>query len=183
MSESDIRAQFTSLTDKQRDVLDLLIAHKTSKEIARELGISPHTVDQRIQFAKSKLGADSRGEVALAYRRLLDSLAREQDEALAGMAKDRGEPSDPLTYEETRIAADRPPADTDRANDAAIPAAPARQDRAGAEDYRVAPDLFEGRHGTVMRLGAIVIFAVLLVFVALGSIMMFDQLSRSMAGR
>lgn len=183
MSESDIRAQFTSLTDKQRDVLDLLIAHKTSKEIARELGISPHTVDQRIQFAKGKLGAETRGEVALAYRRLLDGMARQQEgEAPATVAKDHGEASEPSTYKETRIAAAPPPADTDRANDAAVPAASARQDRAAAEDYRVAPDLFEGRNGTVMRLGAIAMLAILLVFVALGSLMMFDQLSRSVAG-
>lgn len=174
MSESDIRAQFSSLTGKQREVLDLLIAHKTSKEIARELGISPHTVDQRIQFAKGKLGVDSRGEVAVAYRRLLSA-----------MANDHGEPSGPVAYEETRIAAEAAPADTDGANDVAIPAAPAPDDRegAGAGDYRVAPDLFEGRNGTVMRLGGIAVLAVLLVFVALGSVMMFDQLSRSLAGR
>jgi len=173
MSDSDIRGQFASLTDKQREVLDLLIAHKTSKEIARELGISPHTVDQRIQFAKAKLGADSRGEVALAYRRLLDAMAR-----------DHGEPSEPLSYEETRIAADPPPADTGRANDAAqSPVSAPSQERAAAEDYRVAPDLFEGRNGTVMRLGTIAVLAVLLVFVALGAVMMFDQLSRSLIGR
>jgi hypothetical protein len=53
-------------------VLDLLIEHKTSKEIARELGISPHTVDQRIQFAKEKLGANSRSEVAQLYRQLVE---------------------------------------------------------------------------------------------------------------
>ncbi|MDE2442643.1 MAG: LuxR family transcriptional regulator, partial [Betaproteobacteria bacterium] len=32
------------LTDKQLDALNLLVKHKTSKEISRELGISPHTV-------------------------------------------------------------------------------------------------------------------------------------------
>ena len=49
-SESEI--VLAGLTAKQREVLDLLIEHKTSMEIARRLGISPHTVDQRIQFAK-----------------------------------------------------------------------------------------------------------------------------------
>ena len=63
----------SGLTEKQRQVLDLLIDHKTSKEIARELRISPHTVDQRIQFAKDKLGARSRSDVAVIYRRLLVS--------------------------------------------------------------------------------------------------------------
>src|SRR5262245_49126162 len=64
------------LTDKQREVLDLLLEHKTSKEIARLLRISPHTVDQRIQFAKDKLGANSRSEAAVAYRRLLETYER-----------------------------------------------------------------------------------------------------------
>src|SRR6185503_13939202 len=74
------------LTAKQREVLDLLIEHKTSKEIARLLGISPHTVDQRIFFAREKLGVTSRGEVAVAYRRLVGVSGR-------------------TTYQETRIAA------------------------------------------------------------------------------
>lgn len=48
----DSRTGLQGLTRKQRQVLDLLIEHKTSKEIARRLSISPHTVDQRTQFAK-----------------------------------------------------------------------------------------------------------------------------------
>jgi len=59
-----------SLTEKQREVLDLLLEHKTSKEISRKLGISPHTVDQRMTQARVKLGLANRGEVANAYRRL-----------------------------------------------------------------------------------------------------------------
>ena len=64
-------AILSTLTDKQRAVLDLLIDHKTSKEISRLLGISPHTVDQRIMLARAKLGVTSRSEVAQAYRRLV----------------------------------------------------------------------------------------------------------------
>lgn len=173
MSESDIRGPLDALTDKQREVLDLLIAHKTSKEIARELGISHHTVDQRIQFAKTKLGVDSRGEVAVAYRALL---ARN---TVAG----HGEPSGPPTYEEPRIVVLPSPADTGMANGAAPPAPPshATGGDGGKADYRVAPDLFEGQGGTIMRLGAIAVIAVLLVFVVLGAVLMFDHLSRSLA--
>ncbi|WP_347301920.1 helix-turn-helix transcriptional regulator [Croceibacterium sp. TMG7-5b_MA50] len=161
-----------ALTDKQREVLDLLIAHKTSKEIARELGISHHTVDQRIQFAKTKLGVESRGEVAVAYRALLD-----------GMANGHGETSGPPTYEEPRIVVVPSPVDIGGANDAAPPAppAPAPAGEGSPADHRVAPDLFEGQGGTIMRLGAIAVLAVLLVFVVLGAVMMYDQLSRSMA--
>lgn len=72
MSTSAATAQhiLNSLTEKQREVLDRLIQHKTSKEIARELGISPHTVDQRIQFSKKKLNVGSRREAAERYREL-----------------------------------------------------------------------------------------------------------------
>jgi DNA-binding CsgD family transcriptional regulator len=55
------------LTDKQRAVMDLVLEHKSSKEIARALSISPFTVDQRISAVRQKLGGSSRGEAARAY--------------------------------------------------------------------------------------------------------------------
>jgi DNA-binding CsgD family transcriptional regulator len=58
-----------ALTEKQRAVLDLVLEHKSSKEIARVLCISPYTVDQRIQAVRRKLGVSSRGEVARVYAR------------------------------------------------------------------------------------------------------------------
>lgn len=67
---TEAQALLASLTDKQRQVLELLAQHKSSKEIARTLGISPYTVDQRITAAKHKLQAGGRGEVARLYRRL-----------------------------------------------------------------------------------------------------------------
>lgn len=60
------------LTIKQREVLDLVLNHKSSKEIARTLNISPYTVDQRIAAARQKLGSASRGELARSYSRLLE---------------------------------------------------------------------------------------------------------------
>jgi len=59
-----------ALTLKQREVLEFIMEHKTSKEISRLLGISPHTVDQRVTQARAKLGMNRRGEVASEYRRL-----------------------------------------------------------------------------------------------------------------
>ena len=55
------------LTAKQIEVLELLLQHNSSKEIARTLAISPYTVDQRIAAARKKLGASSRAELARAY--------------------------------------------------------------------------------------------------------------------
>ena len=59
-----------TLTEKQREVLDLVLMHKSSKEIARMLEISPYTVDQRITAARQKLGSTTRGDLARSYSRL-----------------------------------------------------------------------------------------------------------------
>ncbi len=52
------------LSPGQVEVLLLVDLHHSSKEIAARLGISPHTVDQRIRLALEKLGVDRRGEAA-----------------------------------------------------------------------------------------------------------------------
>lgn len=52
------------LTQGQRECLRLVLAHKSSKDIARELAISSHTVDQRLKAAMRILGASSRVEAA-----------------------------------------------------------------------------------------------------------------------
>lgn len=57
------------LTDKQRQCLHLVVLRKSSKEIARELGISKPTVDQRIANARQILGASSRDEAAIIFAR------------------------------------------------------------------------------------------------------------------
>jgi len=156
------------LTAKQREVMDLLIQHKTSKEIARRLSISPHTVDQRIQFAKEKLGAATRSEAAVAYRRLVETYGQ-------------------MTYDESGIA------DPDEASDLAggpqgpLPVSSLRQRfrsrplHVPEADFQVGPELFDGRFGTLIRLGAILAIAVSLVLVVLGGLAIFNQLSELMA--
>jgi DNA-binding CsgD family transcriptional regulator len=52
------------LTRGQIDCLVLVHQHLTSKEIAPILGISPHTVDQRIRASLRTLGCDSRAKAA-----------------------------------------------------------------------------------------------------------------------
>lgn len=61
-----------SITDRQRAVLDLVLEHRTSKEIARELDIAPNTVDQRLNAARDKLKARDRAETARIYAHLLN---------------------------------------------------------------------------------------------------------------
>ena len=68
----EAKVQLGRLTRKQREVLDLVLQHQSSKQIAKTLGISPYTVDQRIAAARSRLGVATRGEVARTYGRLLE---------------------------------------------------------------------------------------------------------------
>lgn len=63
-------ADFEKLTAKQREVLHLLSESMTAKEIARELGISPSTVEQRIRSLRGRFGPLSRGELSRLYRDL-----------------------------------------------------------------------------------------------------------------
>lgn len=58
------------LTDKQRACLDLLIEGLSSKEIARQLGISKWTVDQRLTTARQVLEVADRRAAAKEYARL-----------------------------------------------------------------------------------------------------------------
>lgn len=93
------------LTQGQIDVLDRIVLHKTSKEIARELDIAPNTVDQRVKSAWAKLGTTDRASTARKYVELkrlcgqttygssdLDGPFIDQEQAQKGMAVDPTEP-------------------------------------------------------------------------------------------
>ena len=53
------------LTTGQRECLDLVAQLQSSKQIARRLGISPYTVDQRVARACRALGTTTRADAAL----------------------------------------------------------------------------------------------------------------------
>ena len=57
-------ARVATLTPGQLDCLRLVDQHLSSKEIAVELDISPHTVDQRIRQALGILGVERRTQAA-----------------------------------------------------------------------------------------------------------------------
>ncbi len=61
---SDAFGRVDRLSAGQVEVLLLVDRHLSSKEIAVRLGISSHTVDQRIRGALEKLGVVRRGEAA-----------------------------------------------------------------------------------------------------------------------
>lgn len=169
IDDDDGDTGLSGLTDKQREVLDLLIEHKTSKEIARLLGISPHTVDQRIFFAKEKLGAASRNEAAAAYRRLVAVSGRTtyENSGIAGPAATTQSVSGLLAGQVVAL----------RHQELSQPESPALAEL----DFRVVPEWFDGRYGTLVRLSAIIAIAVFMVILVLGGLAIFSQLSEMMA--
>ncbi len=85
------------LTAGQRACLELVDDHATSKEIARQLGISRHTVDARLRQAIQILGVTSRREAAIVWR-----------------AASGAQPYQAFAYQSPRIEDLAPPADTPR---------------------------------------------------------------------
>lgn len=59
------RSRVSQLSDSERECLRLVLLHMTSKQIARRLGVSPHTVDARVRMAMKTLKASNRTEAAL----------------------------------------------------------------------------------------------------------------------
>ncbi|MEO0499317.1 MAG: helix-turn-helix transcriptional regulator [Pseudomonadota bacterium] len=56
-----------SLTEGERACLSLVARNMSSKEIALELGVSPHTIDQRLKKAMRTLGVANRRIAARLY--------------------------------------------------------------------------------------------------------------------
>lgn len=181
---------FDALTPKQRQVLDLLIQHKTSKEISRLLGISPHTVDQRIMLARAKLGVATRGEVAQAYRRLLDNarnpgvsdMCEQSIYGFSHVARPAPAVHAPVRDDVVSTARPLPFMQGDAALAGTAAGHPSRGaaegDGFGQPYYHVLPEMFDGPNGTLLRLGAIALIAVFLVLVVMGGLAMFAQLSQ-----
>lgn len=89
------RQRLARLTDGQRDCLRLVGQYLSSKEIARRLDISPHTVDQRLKRATLLLELPTRFEAARLYMKHFGSDASsEQDEMVY----------DPLVYQRPELA-------------------------------------------------------------------------------
>lgn len=67
-----MRAAILRLTTAERECLKRCLRHQTAKQMALDLGISPHAVEKRLKMARAKLGLSSSLEAA----RLVEALER-----------------------------------------------------------------------------------------------------------
>lgn len=65
-----MRAGIDDLTDKEKETLRLIVRGHDAKSAARELGLSVHTINERLRDARRKLSVSSSREAA---RRLLEA--------------------------------------------------------------------------------------------------------------
>lgn len=81
-----------SLTRRERDVLELVAAGQSNRQIAQELYISPKTASVHVSNILGKLAVSSRGEAAaLAHRlKLLEGPARQEEAAPRGRSPQGG---------------------------------------------------------------------------------------------
>jgi DNA-binding CsgD family transcriptional regulator len=91
------------LSEKQKDCLRLIAQNMNSKQIARELKISEHTVDQRVRQSLRILNVTDRfqaaraytaAEIGFPYQPLIyqpDALARPADSAILEQSEGQGE--------------------------------------------------------------------------------------------
>lgn len=70
--DENTRAAILRLTVAERECLGRCLNHQTAKQMALDLGISPHAVEKRLKMARTKLGLSSSLEAA----KLVESLER-----------------------------------------------------------------------------------------------------------
>ena len=62
--DDSTRAAVLRLTRAERECLKRCLSHQTAKQMALELGVSPHAVEKRLKMARAKLGLSSSLEAA-----------------------------------------------------------------------------------------------------------------------
>jgi ATP/maltotriose-dependent transcriptional regulator MalT len=63
-------APFPPITDRQRQVVELIAAGCSNEEVGERLGISPRTAKAHADVLRRKLGVTRRRQIPAAYRQL-----------------------------------------------------------------------------------------------------------------
>ncbi len=74
------------ITDRQRQVIELIAAGCSNEEVADRLGISPRTAKAHSDVLRQKLGCSRRRQIPSAYRTLTGQDPLSQDPAAAPAA-------------------------------------------------------------------------------------------------
>ena len=68
--EHALAARIADITERQREVVELIAAGLSNEEVGRRLGISPRTAKAHSDALRQKLGVPRRRQIPLAYRTL-----------------------------------------------------------------------------------------------------------------
>lgn len=159
---ADDAERWARLTEKHRACLDLLLDHRTSKQIARTLGIAKPTVDQRIAAARVILGASNRGDAALRYARLRAVY-------------------DQIIYDPVQLPDHRQLMPSDFANGSSVETA-APDERATLFDRSPFGEIWRPDHPPTTRAAMMAVILVLTVFLVLAGLAIGDVLTRLISG-
>lgn len=73
--DRDARARYAQLSEREREVLGLIVAGLTNKEMGRALSVSPRTVETHRANLFAKLEAESLAQLVRQYAALIDELS------------------------------------------------------------------------------------------------------------
>jgi DNA-binding CsgD family transcriptional regulator len=88
-----LRESLPSITERQRQVIELIAAGCSNDEVGERLGISPRTAKAHSDVLRQKLGVTRRRQIPVAYRAITgdDPLARSLESAAADANVERGD--------------------------------------------------------------------------------------------
>jgi ATP/maltotriose-dependent transcriptional regulator MalT len=80
-----LRESLPNITERQRQVIELIAAGCSNEEVGERLGISPRTAKAHSDVLRQKLGVTRRRQIPVAYRAMTgdDPLSRSLDSAAA----------------------------------------------------------------------------------------------------
>ncbi len=70
MQNTTTATDVATITERQREVVELIAAGLSNAEVGRQLGISPRTAKAHSDALRHKLGVPRRRQIPLAYRAL-----------------------------------------------------------------------------------------------------------------
>jgi DNA-binding CsgD family transcriptional regulator len=164
MLDRDPADVLSNLTVKQAEVLDLLLQHKTTKQIARELNIAPNTVDARIAAVRDKWGTPSRNATARVYAHLLETCEKP--------------PCGFLPLDEDFIPDQVLLRDLPRSPHFSVSDVQTYEHLAWLGERRTGLEALDANFGKFGRVGAIVVLAMVLAVIVVASLAIADALEK-----